>query len=192
MRRRPSARHAAVGGVIVLALAGLSVAVVSRLVTSTAEADTALLAGNPTNADRLAASALLVTAQPLDHSPLLGYYSNARVAEERAKELMQGIPLPPGPSRVLELDWEAQGSMSDGDMQFLLQFRAICEWVRAVESRTLDTELTAALDHIPSWACSTGITGGQGRAWGLRSIQGRRRRPSRGLRESELPRPSLA
>jgi hypothetical protein len=154
MRHWPFFPHAAVPGVIVVVVATMAIAV-PRLSTSAAEAG-ASLAEPPTDVHPLTASALLATAAPLDHSPLRGYYATASEAASRANTLIQEIPLPPGANRTLQVNWAAQGPMSDGDMRFLLQFRAICDWVRAAESRELNEELVPVLDHIPEWPALRG------------------------------------
>jgi hypothetical protein len=106
-------------------------------------------ANPPTNGQK---SALLVTASPIGAVPN-AIHADATSAALKAAEILDDIPLPPGPVVAGSLDWSQQGDVSDADIQFLLQFRASCDWLRYADRGSgLSDEDLRVLHDIPNWS----------------------------------------
>lgn len=97
-------------------------------------------------------AALLVTAPTVPVDPSLGYFSDPAAAKARAAQLAKDVPTPNDRGGIAAVRWERiDGGVSEGDIVFMVQFNAACDWLKQFTGGVHDEQTRYILEQIPSW-----------------------------------------
>jgi hypothetical protein len=87
--------------------------------------------------------------------PASGVFVEVAAVRAEAAAVMAEVPFPPARNGAAELDWAAQGALTRGDVQLLVQANAMCDWIEyALETAQigqLSSSTRTVLQSIPAW-----------------------------------------
>ncbi len=92
-----------------------------------------------------------------------GWFRDSEAIRRRAAEMIAEIPHPPGHRTASSLAWgegEQMSSLSEGDIQLLVQANAMCDWLHHALERAEGGEVPPVvgivLRHLPHWPAMRG------------------------------------
>ncbi len=116
-------------------------------------------------ADRL----LVGSSGTLESRPALslglehGWFRESEAVRRRAAEVIGEVPHPPGHCSASSLAWgdgEQMSSLSEGDIQLMVQANAMCDWLtyalRCAEKGQLPSVVRVVLGDLPRWPAMRG------------------------------------
>ncbi len=92
-----------------------------------------------------------------------GWFRDPDAVRRRAAEVIAEIPHPPGPKRASALAWgegEQMSSLSEGDIQLMVQANAMCDWIintlKCAEAGQIPSVAHTVLSELPRWPAIRG------------------------------------
>lgn len=108
-------------------------------------------------------SAALVSGPALNLGIESGWFRDPDAVRRRAAEVIAAIPHPPGPKSAASLRWgegEQMSSLSEGDIQLMVQANAMCDWLiyalRCAQADEIPPVARIVLSHLRSWPALRG------------------------------------